>query len=639
MCSGVGGIHAAPVLAWHHSQGGSVGFRGNCATGLCVYTGDRYPAVYRGRLFFLDYGRNWLRAAELDASYRIGSTLGFGRDMQGPVDLVAQPGTKDLVYAALGTNGVFRLRYLGSQQPPVAVASATPAWGSGDLDVVLSAAGSSDPENQDLTYAWELGDGGTAATEEVTHHYAGDTNYVARLTVTDTEGLSASDEVLVSPNNTPPSILALTTPLDGGTYVPGQPLRLDASATDAEDGRPEATWTLDLVHDHHLHPSWATGEGLRTFVVPDAHGTGDVGDVHFFVRLTVTDARGLVDERAVEIYDPASQPQAHLVELATTSVRAGQTIAPVGHVDYAYGRIAPKLPTLTWDWGDGTADVFPDAAHHADTRPAHVYALPGTYKLRLVAELEGVQNVESAVIEVAQPRPSVAVFAPLDEERWVPRAQQEEIVAALETGLFQRASEVRAFSLGQGEALAQWMESLVSDSIADVLVLLDFMPESALPDGLGGSLLERWVAGGNGLVWSGLTPFQDVLADDGTVTLTVQGADAFFAATAPFIVQGTGQQTPTALGTSVLPSLAAFRSIRALRYQQLGPDWHVARIFAEDGNHESDALELEHASRGFYAQFHCADDASLPRAAVLTEYLRDKIGKSKLGASSTPGRR
>jgi hypothetical protein len=156
MCTGVGTNHAGPLLAWHHSQTGSVGFRGNCATGLAVYTGVRYPEIYQGRLFFCDYGRNWLRAAELGGQLEIESTLAFGLNMGGPVDLVTQPRTGDLVCAAL-ERGVFRLKYVGGQVPPVARASATPAFGPGDLDVLLSAAALSDPENQDLSYSGASG--------------------------------------------------------------------------------------------------------------------------------------------------------------------------------------------------------------------------------------------------------------------------------------------------------------------------------------------------------------------------------------------------------------------------------------------------------------------------------------------------
>jgi glucose/arabinose dehydrogenase/PKD repeat protein len=631
-CEAIGAGHAPPLLAWHHTVA-SAGFRGNSASGLCVYRGTRYPETYRGRLFFSDYGERWLRAAALDESLQVESVLTFGRVPGGPVDLVEQPGTLDLVYAAL-PHTVARLRYLGAGLPPVAVAHATPAFGPGDLLVTLDAAGSHDPEGQDLAYAWELGDGTSATGATVMHAYAGAETRVARLTVTDSEGLSAAAEVRITPHDTPPTILALSAPLDGSLFTADEPLELAAEVFDAEDGPAlAAEWTLDLVHDHHLHPDWLTAEGAHARVVPDAHGPGDN---HFRVRLRVTDARGLTDERTVEVYDAHSFPKAHLVEPPPERVRVGQRVAPVGHVDWARGRSAPKQASLTFDWGDGTADVFPDSADHADARPTHAYTRPGTYKLRLIAELDGRADEDLVTLEVGAARPALALFAPLEEARWVPRAQQEEIVAALEVGLAARTSEVRAFRLGQGAALAAWMESLAEDGLTDVLVLLDFVPAPLLAGGVRGSLLERWVLGGNGVVWSGTTPLQELLADDGTLAQTFLGADEFFEASAPFVVLGAGDQAPTALGASVLPSLGAFRSTRALRYDQLGPRWRVARVFAEDAHHQSDALELAHGARGFYAQFLCAELAGLPRAAVLLEYLQDRLGPVRFGTGAAP---
>ncbi|NOT30181.1 MAG: PKD domain-containing protein [Planctomycetes bacterium] len=629
-CSSIGAGHARPILAWHHTVT-SAGFRGSSASGLCLYRGQRYPEVYRGRLFFFDYVGRWLRAAELDESFQVQSVLAFGENMLGPVDLVEQPGTLDLVYASLPAT-VARLRYLGAGIPPVAVASATPAHGPGDLLVTLSAAGSSDPEGQDTTYAWEFGDGESAAGLTAEHLYAGTESYLARLTVTDTEGLTGAAEVLITPNNTPPSILTLSAPLEGSTFHTGEPLDLEATAFDAEDG-PElqATWTLDLVHGHHLHPNSLTASGLSALVVPEAHGPGDN---HFLVRLSVTDSRGLADEREVEIYDADSTPKAHL-EFDQEHIRVGQSLTPVGHVDFARGRLLVKQATLTWDWGDGTVDIVLDSAHHEDSRPTHAYLRPGTYKLRLIAELDGARDEVLVSVEVGPARPAVAIFAPLEVQRWVPRVQQEEIVAGLQAALLTRTSEVRAFGLGQGEMLATWMESLAADGLPDVLVLLDFVPAPLIAGGIHGSLLERWVQGGNGLVWTGHTPLHEILGDDGTFAQTFFGADEFFESSTPFTVLGTGNQVPTALGVSVVPSLPSYRSTRAVKYDQIGPSWRVARIFGEDTHHQSDALELAHVSRGFYAQFLCENRADLPRAAVLGEYLLDKIGKTRFGAAGS----
>jgi PKD repeat protein len=58
------------------------------------------------------------------------------------------------------------------------------------LAVTMSAAGSSDPDGDALTYAWSFGDGGTASGVAVTHAYAGAGTYTVRLIVTDVRGLA-----------------------------------------------------------------------------------------------------------------------------------------------------------------------------------------------------------------------------------------------------------------------------------------------------------------------------------------------------------------------------------------------------------------------------------------------------------------
>jgi hypothetical protein len=132
-------------------------------------------------------------------------------------------------------------------------------------------------------------------------------------------------------------------------------------------------------------------------------------------------------------------------------------------------------------------------------------------------------------------------------------------------------------------------------------------------------------------VWSGQTPFQGILNDDGTTAQTLLGADEFFGATAPFVVLGEGLQVPTLRGLRTVPSLPSYTSTRALRYDQLGPAWRVARLFADDTDHDSDDLELEHLARhGFYAQFLCAETPDLPRPAVLTEYLVKRVQQARL---------
>lgn len=84
---------------------------------------------------------------------------------------------------------------------PVAVANAPSECNKGDL-LSFNALGSYDPDGVALiSYEWDFGDGTTASGSEVTHVYANNGIYMVTLTVTDNEGTSASDTIMVTVNN------------------------------------------------------------------------------------------------------------------------------------------------------------------------------------------------------------------------------------------------------------------------------------------------------------------------------------------------------------------------------------------------------------------------------------------------------
>jgi PKD repeat protein len=101
-------------------------------------------------------------------------------------------GTSPASYTATYTN-----------RPPVAKGSATPVSGTAPLTVTFSAAGSSDPEGDSLTYRWVFGDGATATTPNPTHTYATAGARQAKLTVTDSLGASHSVTISVNASAAP----------------------------------------------------------------------------------------------------------------------------------------------------------------------------------------------------------------------------------------------------------------------------------------------------------------------------------------------------------------------------------------------------------------------------------------------------
>ncbi|MCB1890552.1 MAG: PKD domain-containing protein [Rhodocyclaceae bacterium] len=85
----------------------------------------------------------------------------------------------------------------GANQPPVAVASATPTAGQAPLGVNLIGSGSSDVDGSIVSYAWDFGDGTSGSGANPFHTYASVGTFVATLTVTDNSGDQSSDSVSI----------------------------------------------------------------------------------------------------------------------------------------------------------------------------------------------------------------------------------------------------------------------------------------------------------------------------------------------------------------------------------------------------------------------------------------------------------
>ena len=109
-----------------------------------------------------------------------------------------------------------------SNTAPVASLIATPASGVTPLEVVLDASGSSDADNDTLTYTIDYGDG-TSGTGITSSHIYTTGNYTATVTVNDGNGgidtasvnITVNDDVIIDPPNTDCSFgTPLPTPLE-----------------------------------------------------------------------------------------------------------------------------------------------------------------------------------------------------------------------------------------------------------------------------------------------------------------------------------------------------------------------------------------------------------------------------------------
>ncbi len=214
----------APMIYYGHGAGNSnFGLVGNTAIGGTFTTTTNYPTAYRGYVFG-DYGSNWIRVGTLNGSGIVTATTSLVTDADGPVSFSREPLTGDIVYVAINTGEVRRIRYTGatSNRDPVANATGTPPSGPAPLAVAFSSAGSSDPDGDPIGFAWAFGDGQGSTQANPSYTYTSPGQYRAILTVTDSRGGLARDTVLV--NAAGPSTFPSTAVLDDFNRANGSPV-------------------------------------------------------------------------------------------------------------------------------------------------------------------------------------------------------------------------------------------------------------------------------------------------------------------------------------------------------------------------------------------------------------------------------
>jgi glucose/arabinose dehydrogenase/PKD repeat protein/type 1 glutamine amidotransferase len=269
----------------------------------------KFPEFYDGKPFFYEWSRNRMYSLELKDP-RAGAG---GSDVEkvnpflpteeflAPIDSRFGPDGSMYVLDWGGgfgrhnpDSGLHRIDYVTGSRSPSAVIAASPDSGQAPLEVTLDGTGSSDPEGEELTYAWDVdGDGTVDSTDATTTHtFTENGVYDVRLTVTDPHGKTGTTTVPVTVGNTQPEV-EFTLPPNGSFFEFGDTLSWDVTVTDAEDS-PDGSAIDDsrviiqpaLGHDAHAHP--ADPLSGRTGSVETDLGGGHSDDMNVFY---VLDAR------------------------------------------------------------------------------------------------------------------------------------------------------------------------------------------------------------------------------------------------------------------------------------------------------------------------------------------------------------
>ncbi len=284
---------------------------GNSIVGGVFYQGSLFPEAYRGDFFYMDYVSNKVFRMVLSGDSKASDAI-FADAEGGLIDIAEGP--DGALYYSTSGGRIYRIRYEASGNTrPTAVLAADPASGGAPLTVSFDAGGSTDSDGTIVRYDWSFGDGTSDldAGPQVTHEYAIDGTFTARVTVRDDKGgaASATAAIEVATVDFPP-VPEILAPEEDTAYDAGATVQLSGRALDPEDGElPGASlvWDVIILHpdDPHTHP---IVEGLigseQSFELPTV-GLAEAWNLT--IILTATDSKGhkATAERLVAL-NPAS---------------------------------------------------------------------------------------------------------------------------------------------------------------------------------------------------------------------------------------------------------------------------------------------------------------------------------------------
>jgi glucose/arabinose dehydrogenase len=294
----IGSGVTAPHWAYRHSSPPGTpdmcNSGGSSITGLAFVTDDSYPASYDGALLIGDHSNRCVWMMKPD-----------GGGVPNPSDVSVLIDAIDVVDIEFGPGGeayivdfeageVLRLARSANNAAPEASIQANPVVGKIPLEVTLDASESSDAQNDQLTYAWDLDDDGAfddASGRTVEHIFTAVASHDVSVEVTDFHGASDVETVTIeaTETNTDPPVLSS---IDDLTVDEDETAEFTAVATDPDLPSQSLTFTVEegpgTINPSTGDYSWTPGES-------------DDGIHDVVIRVTDNGAPPLFDQKTVRI--------------------------------------------------------------------------------------------------------------------------------------------------------------------------------------------------------------------------------------------------------------------------------------------------------------------------------------------------
>ncbi len=267
-----------------------------------------------------------------------------------------------------------------NDRAPVA-ATDGPYTGMEGAAVTLGAAGSSDPDGDLLTYAWDFGDGTTGTGAAPTHTWADNGTYVVTLTVSDPAGAEATATTSVTVFNVAPVVDAFA----GAGILAHQ--AYSATGSFADPGADQWTGTVNYGDGTGEQPLALAGTSFSLSHVYAATGT-------FAVTVTVADDDGASSTKTATVTVTNVAPSVNAFAGAT--LLPGEGYAATG----SFGDPGDDSWTATVNYGDGSG-THPLALAGKSFSLAHGYAAAGSYTVTVtVTDDLGAADSRTATVTV-----------------------------------------------------------------------------------------------------------------------------------------------------------------------------------------------------------------------------------------------
>jgi glucose/arabinose dehydrogenase/PKD repeat protein len=309
-----------PALVWEQ-HGGSVQWPQLDSPGGCgspnhteVYHYDpnlnssvKWPQYYDNKWIISEYCRNWVKAVNFDnGNPATGNPVAgqvepvlAGSPFVHPIDWQFGPdGSMYMLeygsgyFSGAADAGLYKINYVQGGRSPIAKATVNKDNGLAPLAVTFSSAGSSDPDGDTITYAWDFDNNGTTDSTAANPSYTYTTNGAkqARLTVRDPAGHTGTTLVPITVGNNRPTVTISGVPA-GAMFDWNDNFTVTASATDPQDGPIDCSKIVIAValgHQEHAHDEGAGTGCSATFNTGPVHAGPD-SVLFFVVRATYTD--------------------------------------------------------------------------------------------------------------------------------------------------------------------------------------------------------------------------------------------------------------------------------------------------------------------------------------------------------------